>query len=103
MLEIERLHNMLTDAGIAHLWIDRTPPGYTRYKSRLDSDIFWGWQIRLEIPKPFFSAIEGYGSYGYGLRGENGDHIEIMLGDEVTGWLKAADVFEIIKELLCLK
>lgn len=65
------------------------------------SDIFWGWQIRLDIEEPFFSAIEGHGSYGYGLQGENGDHIEIMLGDEVTGWLDADTVFELIKEVIC--
>ena len=107
MLEIERLHNMLADAGIEHQWIDRTPP---HWKSFIESnapelflDISWGWQIRLNIEKPFFSAIEGYGSYGYGLRGESGDHIEIMIDNEVQGWLSAETVFDIIKEILCTK
>lgn len=99
-MEIERLHKMLTDAGIEHLWIDRA-----RY-DEISCAVFgekvnWGWQIRLPMEEPFFSAIEGFGSYGYGIHGEQGDSIEIMLGDEVTGHLTAEEVFDKIKELLC--
>lgn len=100
-MEIERLHKMLTDAGIEHLWIDRT-----RYNDEVSRKVFgeivnWGWQIRLLIAELFFSAIEGFGSYGYGIHGEQGDSIEIMIGDDVTGHLTAEEVFTIIEGLLC--
>lgn len=100
-MEIERLHKMLTDAGIEHLWINRTPSQTPTMARRLFGDVEWGWQIRLLIEEPFFSAIEGFGSYGYGIHGEQGDRIEIMVGDEVTGHLTAEEVFFKIKELLC--
>lgn len=55
------------------------------------------------------SAIEGFGSHGFGLNGEQGDLIEIMglltpeeeKEESVRGWLTAEEVFRRIKEALC--
>lgn len=111
-MEIERLHKMLTDAGIEHEWVDRTPPGE---KSRIwrDREIVWGWQIVVykEDGERLISAIEGYGSYGYGSGfdwDKPSDLIEIMglltpeeeEYDSVKGWLTAEEVFRRIKEAL---
>ena len=98
-MEIERLHKMLTDAGIEHEFVSRG----TTYVS----DVNWGYQIIVykKNGKRLVSAIEGYGTYGYGLNGEQGDLIEIMglltpeeeKDNSVAGWLTAEDVFERIK------
>lgn len=105
-MEIERLHNMLTDAGIEHEWVDRQ----SLFDVRRHSDLNWGWQIIIYRPdgERLVSAIEGFGSHGYGLEGEQGDSIEIMglltpeesESDSVRGWLTADEVFRRIKEAL---
>ena len=114
-MEIERLHKMLTDAGIPHEWRDRTPPSYSAMRCQLQEEhpIKWGWQIIVyeKNGDRMISAIEGYGSYGFGnfLQGYDekyGDLIEIMglltdeeaLNDTVVGWLTAEEVFRRIKE-----
>ena len=99
-MEIERLHKMLLDAGIEHEWNDRSE-WYGR-KNR-DSEINWGWQVVVYKPNGdrLVSAVEGFGTYGFGLAGEQGDRIEIMglltpeeeQGDSVLGWLTAEEVF----------
>lgn len=107
-MEIERLHNMLTEAGIEHEWNDRS----TWFcRSRLNLDINWGYQVLIYRPdgERLVSAVEGYGTHGYGLNGEQGDLIEIMglltpeeeEWDSVVGWLTADEVFRRIKEALC--
>lgn len=103
-MEIERLHKMLTDEGIEHEWLDRGE----RFSK---SDIKWGYQIIVykKNGDRLISAIEGYGTYGYGLDGEQGDLIEIMglltpeeeKYDSVKGWLTAEEVFRRIKEAVC--
>lgn len=40
-MEIHRLHEMLTEAGIEHEWRDRTPPQWGYVK--VTADINWGW------------------------------------------------------------
>ena len=118
-MEIHRLHEMLTEAGIEHKWIDRTPPGWDRLEiAGKMPRVNWGYQICVYYPdgKRMISAIEGYGSYGYGsgdhgLFGTNekdGDLIEIMglltpeeqQYDSVVGYLTAEEVFRRIKEAL---
>ena len=110
-MEIHRLHEMLTEAGIEHEWLDRTPPGYERYSGGLNLN--WGWQVIVydENGDRVISAIEGYGTYGYGdetwphYPGGNSDLIEIMglltpeerESDSVVGYLTAEDVFGRIK------
>ena len=111
-MEIERLHKMLTDAGIEHEWVDRTPPSWGRISKGLEH-IVWGWQIIVykEDGERLISAIEGYGSYGYGsgFDWDNpSDLIEIMglltpeekEHNSVAGWLTAEEVFRRIKEAL---
>ena len=103
-MEIEKLHKMLTDAGIEHDWIGRR-------RSLYDPDLNWGWQILIYKSNGdrLVSAIEGFGSYGFGIHGEQGDLIEIMglltpeeeKHDSVLGWLTAEEVFGRIKEALC--
>ena len=111
-MEIERLHKMLTDAGIEHEWLNRNPKGYPK------DEIDFGWHIVVyrEDGERLISAIEGFGTYGYGgwshglLGGgvEDGDLIEIMgcltpeeeEYDSVVGYLTAENVFNrIIKAL----
>ena len=117
MLEIERLHKMLTDAGIDHEWKDRTPPGWGESVKRSPlffEDVVWGWQIIVykENGNRLISAIEGFGSYGYGSGFDEpgtSDLIEIMglLTPEeeehstVAGWLTAEEVFRRIQEAVC--
>lgn len=108
-MEIERLHKMLTDAGIEHEWVDRTPPSWDKIKTGLE-DIVWGWQIIVykENGERLISAIEGYGTYGYTSLFDDkpSDLIEIMglltpeeeEHNSVAGWLTAEDVFGRIKE-----
>jgi len=99
--EICRLHEMLTDAGIEHEWVDRFEkmiPKHERefLKSRpFWQEIDWGYQIIVYKPdgERLVSAIEGYGTYG-----ESADRIEIMGlaapdEDDPTGWLTAENVF----------
>lgn len=120
-MEIERLHEMLTDAGIEHEWRDRTPPGYDRMlreNPRLFDERNWGWQVIVykENGDRLVSAVEGWGTYGYGnathgIDGSDetdGDLIEIMgllTPDEeecdiVVGYLTAEEVFRRITEAL---
>lgn len=109
-MEIERLHKMLMDAGIEHEWNDRSQ-WYGRKRGRFELDINWGWQVLILRPdgERLVSAVEGYGTHGFGLRGEQGDSIEIMglltpeeeEYDSVVGWLTAEEVFGRIKEALC--
>ena len=99
MMEIEKLHKMLTDAGIEHEWIDRR----SIFDKHRHSDLPWGWQIIVYRPdgNRLVSAIEGFGTHGYGLSGEQGDYIEILglltpeeeEWDSVRGWLTAEEVF----------
>ena len=110
-MEIHRLHEMLTEAGIEHEFRDRTPP---EMKHLIVDDLVenpnpiarinWGWQVCIcnLIGKPILSAVEGYGTYGYGLEGEQGDYIELwdFKGDP-EGWLTAEEVFRRIVE--CMK
>lgn len=112
-MEIERLHKMLTDAEIEHEWLDRTPQIRKRdpIVLQIRDEYPWGWQIIVYRPdgERLISAIEGFGSHGYGLKGEQGDSIEIMglltpeeeKDDSVLGWLTAEEVFRRIKEAVC--
>ena len=90
-MEIERLHKMLTDAGIEHDWIDRTEQFLPRGHKlpRVDGKpLKFGWQIVVydDNGNRLISAIEGYGSYGFGgfdhgvlgTDEKDGDLIEIM-------------------------
>ena len=112
-MEIHRLHEMLTEAGIEHEFRDRTPPGAKERAAR--SGIKWGYQVIVYYPdgQRMVSAIEGYGSYGFGgwdhgslgTDENDGDLIEIMgllepgEGDgSVLGYLTAEEVFRRIKE-----
>lgn len=113
-MEIERLHNMLLEAGIEHEWRDRTPPHWSEDIAAcpgIFENIKWGWQIIVykENGERLVSAIEGYGSYGYGSGFDEpgNDLIEIMglltpeeeeEGCPVQGWLTAEEVFRRIKE-----
>ena len=113
-MEIHRLHEMLTEAGIEHEFRDRTPEGAEGRSALMG--IKWGYQVIVYYPDGhrMISAIEGYGTYGYGgwdhgLSGtteKDGDLIEIMglLTPEeqefgtVKGYLTAEEVFRRIKE-----
>lgn len=114
-MEIEKLHKMLTDAGIEHEWSDRTPEGWDtmvkRYPDVFESNEVWGWQIIVykENGDRLISAIEGRGTYGYATEDNffgPSDLIEIMgclTPDEkkdgsVLGWLTAEEVFRRIME-----
>ena len=120
-MEICRLHDMLTEAGIEHEFRDRTPPGwdgflekYGRlYPSEAAPHRDWGYQVVVRYPngERMVSAIEGYGTLGYGpwVRLEDKtDLIEIMglLTPEeeavsvVRGYLTAEEVFRRIKEAI---
>ena len=113
-MEIHRLHEMLTEAGIEHEWRDRTPDfNHERYEKL---GINWGWQVIVYYPdgERMISAIEGYGTYGYGgwdhgslgSTEKDGELIEIMglltpeeqEWDSVVGYLTAEEVFRRIKE-----
>lgn len=111
-MEIHRLHDMLTAAGIDHEWVDRSRDS-TFVRGR---QINWGYQICVYYPngERMISAIEGAGTYGYGgfdhgmfeTDEKDGDLIEIMglltpeeeKHDCVLGWLTAENVFQRIKE-----
>lgn len=100
-MEIERLHKMLTNAGIEHEWRAR----HLRVENA-------GWQvlIRDDSGNVLLSAIEGWGTYGFGgpdhgLLGtdeKDGDLIEIMGcltpeeggRDSVLGYLTAEEVLD---------
>ena len=123
-MEICRLHEMLTEAGIEHAFLDRTPPGYEEIECRKPEferlHIKWGYQVVVCYPdgQPMVSAIEGYGSYGFGgwdhgtlgTDEKDGDLIEIMglltpeerVCSKVKGYLTAEEVFRRIKERLAL-
>lgn len=95
--EIHRLHEMLTEAGIEHEWVDRTPPGWNELV-QTSPDLFepheFGWQIIVyeSEDKRLVSAVEGWYTYG----GHFG-RIEIVglteNGESVEGWLTAEEVF----------
>lgn len=95
--EIQKLHEMLLEAGIEHDWnnqnTERPSLGY------LGEPIDWGYQIAVydDDGDRVVSAVEGYGTYG-----AEADRIEIMgltSEDEgsVCGWLTAEQVFARIK------
>lgn len=105
-MEIHRLHDMLTEAGIDHEWRDRTPPEVKGLifddlvdNPRPITKINWGWQVLIKQPNSmdWISAIEGYGSYGF-----DEDLIEMwdFKEDEPRGWLTAEEVFRRIKEVV---
>lgn len=117
-MEIHKLHEMLTESGIEHEFLDRTPHGAHGQELKIN----WGYQICVYYPdgERMISAIEGYGTYGYGgwdhgvfgTDEKDGDLIEIMglltpeesEYDSVVGYLTAEDVFRRIKEAVaCLK
>ncbi len=123
-MEIHRLHEMLTEAGIEHEWRDRTPECYKHLivddlveNPRKYTRINWGYQIIVYRPdgERLISAIEGYGTYGYGgwlSENDGSDLIEIMglltpeesERDSVVGYLTAEEVFRGIEEAVkCLK
>lgn len=108
-MEIHKLHEMLTEAGIEHEFRDRTPPGV---KHLIVDDLVenptpiarieWGWQVCICDPsgEPIFSAVEGFGTYGYGLDGEH-DLIESWdFKNDPEGWLTAEEVFKRIKGIV---
>ena len=119
-MEIHRLHEMLTEAGIEHEFRDRTPPGYDEAERRAPpferTHIKWGYQVIVYYPDGhrMISAIEGYGTYGFGnwfhgIDGsdeKDGDRSEIMglltpeeqERDSVVGYLTAEEVFRRIME-----
>lgn len=116
-MEIHRLHDMLTEAGIEHEFLDRTPEGYREWEKITNRvNINWGYQVVVYYPdgERMISAIEGYGSYGFGgwdhgfggSDEKDGDLIEIMglltpeeqQFDSVVGYLTAEEVFRRIKE-----
>lgn len=115
-MEIERLHKMLTEAGIEHDWVDRTPDGWDRlcrkYPDITNFGGVWGYQIIVykKNGDRLISAIEGRGTYGYIPEGDEffppSDLIEIMglLTPEeeergsVVGYLTAEEVFRRIME-----
>lgn len=109
-MEIEKLHKMLTDAGIEHDWINRNRDIFREMDDvREEFGIDWGWQVivRNSDGDYLISAIEGYGTYGYRCyKGELlSDLIEIMdcttPEEEVTGGLTAEEVFGRIKGVIC--
>lgn len=95
-MEIHRLHEMLTEAGIDHEFLDRG-------RGISMEGIDFGYQVIVRYPdgERMISAIEGYGTYGYRV-----DLIEIMglltpeeeKDDSVVGYLTAEEVFRRIKE-----
>lgn len=110
---------MLTEAGIPHEWIDRTTPARRMYSydwggRRVQPK--WGYQVIVYEANGdrLVSAIEGYGTYGFGnithgMDGSDerdGDLIEIMglltpeeeEDSSVVGYLTAEEVFRRIKE-----
>lgn len=114
-MEIHKLHEMLTDAGIEHEFRDRTPEGWEEVLGVASHPeclpIDWGYQVIVYYPngKQMISAIEGYGTYGYGawINPDNPtDLIEIMglltpeekAYSRVRGYLTAEEVFRRIKE-----
>ena len=88
--EISRLHNMLDEEGISHV-----------YRKRFDGyvfgevDIDWGYQILIPAgEKRKLSIIEGAGTYGFtenllerAVLSDKGVH-------DVQGWLTVEEVFE---------
>lgn len=107
-MEIHKLHEMLTEAGIECDFLDRTPPGYNEIEQTTPPEqrtkLNWGWQVLVfnEDGVQLCSAIEGFGTYGYGIAGEQGDLIELwdVKMDEPEGWLTAEEVFLRIKEVV---
>ena len=106
--EIWKLHQMLTEAGVRHLFVDREERLFPKHeieslRSRAFwQDIDWGWQILIydESGNRLVSAVEGFGTHG-----ESSDRIEIMgllspeerKCDSVVGWLTAENVFARIR------
>ena len=106
-MEIHRLHEMLIEAGIEHMFLDRTPPGYDEIEAITSPEnrthLNWGWQVLVFNTDgvQLCSAIEGFGTYGYGITGEQGDSIELwdITMKNPVGWLSAEEVFQRIKEV----
>ena len=107
-MEIHRLHEMLTEAGIEHCFLDRTPPGYDEVEATTPPEdrtrLNWGWQVLVfnKDGVQLCSAIEGFGTYGYGITGEQGDSIELwdVKTKNPVGWLSAEEVFQRIVEVI---
>ena len=113
-MEIHRLHEMLTEAGIEHTFRERAEECAKPHYEKLGIDM--GYQVIVYYPdgERMISAIEGYGTYGYGSWDhgtcgsdeKDGDLIEIMglltpeeqKYDSVVGYLTAEEVFRRIKE-----
>ena len=88
--EIFKLQKMLRDAGIQFEFFESFFPIETGISLQ---------HYQICYPHSghgrFLSVIEGYGTYGADC-----DRLEIMLegANDVTGWLTADEVFEIIKK-----
>lgn len=120
-MEIHRLHEMLIEAGIEHEFRERAEPNVKPRYEKMGIDL--GYQVIVYYPngERMISAVEGWGTYGYGGRWDHGldgttekdgDLIEIMglltpeeaEWDSVVGYLTAEEVFRRIKEAVeCLK
>ena len=95
--EIEKLHNMLTEANIEHFYEER-------FKGAMDMGNGWDWGYQITIyddnGNRILSAIEGAGGYGF-----EDNLIEIMglltpeeqESEAVKGWLTAEEVFKRIE------
>lgn len=102
--EIVKLHEMLLEANIEHVWVNRNPEGYPK-RLRDGTILDFGWHIVVYRPNGarLISVIEGYGTYGVEV-----DRLEIMglltpeelEYNDVAGWLTADDVFERIVKVV---
>lgn len=100
-MEIHKLHEMLTEAGIEHEFRERARKEDKPFYEKCGIDL--GYQVIVYYPdgERMISAIEGYGTYGV-----EQDLIEIMglltpeeeECDSVVGYLTAEEVFRRIKE-----
>lgn len=113
-MEIHKLHKMLTEAGIEHEFRERAEPQMKQKYEEMGIDMGYQVIVYYTDGHRMISAIEGWGTYGYGgwdhgLSGtteKDGDLIEIMglLTPEeqefgtVKGYLTAEEVFRRIKE-----
>lgn len=113
-MEIHKLHEMLTEAGIEHEFRERAESDVKHIYEKHGIDM--GYQVIVYYPdgERMISAIEGWGTYGYGgwdhgtmgTTEKDGDLIEIMglltpeeqEYDSVVGYLTAEEVFRRIRE-----